>query len=131
VGNGINLVPNLPDKAVIVVHNVCNALIVVFIAFAISGALNYVNELYARRPEAKNRPIKGYIQVVKIVLYAIAVILVIATLIERSPLLLLSGLGAMAAVLSPAASRAADTAGASFPIILIMSSLWTAGLPAS
>jgi miniconductance mechanosensitive channel len=99
VGNGINLVPNLPDKAVIVVHNVCNALIVVFIAFAISGALNYVNELYARRPEAKNRPIKGYVQVVKIAVYCGAVILAIATLMDRSPLLLLSGLGAMAAVL--------------------------------
>lgn len=99
VGNGINLVPNLPDKAVIVFHNVCNALIVVFIAFAISGALNYVNELYARRPEAKNRPIKGYVQVVKIAVYCGAAILAIATLMDRSPLLLLSGLGAMAAVL--------------------------------
>ena len=99
VGNGINLVPNLPDEAVIVVHNVCNALIVVFIAFAISGALNYVNELYARRPEAKNRPIKGYVQVVKIAVYCGAAILAIATLMDRSPLLLLSGLGAMAAVL--------------------------------
>ena len=99
IGNGINLVPNLPPKVVIVVHNVCNALIVVFIAFAISGALSYVNELYARSPEAKNRPIKGYVQVVKIALYCGAVILAIATLMDRSPLLLLSGLGAMAAVL--------------------------------
>ncbi|GGD57041.1 mechanosensitive ion channel protein MscS [Croceicoccus mobilis] len=99
VGNGINLVPNLPPKVVLVVQNVCDALIVVFIAFAISGALNYVNEVYARRPEAKNRPIKGYVQVLKIVIYCGAAILAIATLMERSPLLLLSGLGAMAAVL--------------------------------
>ena len=99
IGNGINLVPNLPPKVVIVVHNVCNALIVVFIAFAISGALTYVNELYARRPEARNRPIKGYVQVVKIAVYCGALILAIATLMDRSPLLLLSGLGAMAAVL--------------------------------
>ncbi len=99
VGNGINLVPNLPPKVVLVVQNVCDALIVVFIAFAISGALNYVNEVYARRPEAKNRPIKGYVQVLKIVVYCGAAILAIATLMERSPLLLLSGLGAMAAVL--------------------------------
>src|SRR5690606_35049502 len=46
-----------------------------------------------------SRPIKGYVQVVKIALYAVAAILVIATLIDRSPLLLISGLGAMAAVL--------------------------------
>src|SRR5690606_4682249 len=50
-------------------------------------------------PEAASRPIKGYIQVVKIVLFLLAAILILATLIDRSPLLLLSGLGAMAAIL--------------------------------
>jgi len=99
VSYGIKVVPNLPEGVIVVVGNVCSALIVVAIAFAISGALNYVNELYARRPEAKSRPIKGYVQVVKIVLFGGAAILAIATLMEQSPLLLLSGLGAMAAVL--------------------------------
>ncbi|AKM10846.1 mechanosensitive ion channel family protein [Croceicoccus naphthovorans] len=96
---GIELVRHLPEAAVIVVHNVCSALIVLSVAFAISGALNYVNELYARRPEAKDRPIKGYVQLFKIIVYGGAAILAIATLMDRSPLLLLSGLGAMAAVL--------------------------------
>src|SRR5690606_38888983 len=36
---------------------------------------------------------------INIVIYSIATILIIATLIDRSPLILLSGLGAMAAVL--------------------------------
>ncbi|WP_066558537.1 mechanosensitive ion channel family protein [Croceicoccus bisphenolivorans] len=99
VSAGITLVPNLPEGAIVVVRNVCSALIVVAIASAISGGLNYINELYARRPEAKSRPIKGYIQVIKIVLFGGAAILAIATLMEQSPLLLLSGLGAMAAVL--------------------------------
>src|SRR5690606_23805846 len=52
-----------------------------------------------RRPEAASRPIKGYVQVLKIALFAVGAILVLATLIERSPLLLFSGLGAMAAIL--------------------------------
>src|SRR5690606_9118793 len=56
-------------------------------------------EIYGRRPGAADRPIKGYIQVLQIVLYAGAAILIIAALMEESPLLLLSGLGAMAAVL--------------------------------
>ncbi|MBS7669569.1 mechanosensitive ion channel family protein [Croceicoccus gelatinilyticus] len=99
VSKGIMLVPNLPEGVRVVVQNLAEAGIVLSIAFAISGALNYVNELYARRPEAKSRPIKGYVQVVKIVLFAGAAILAIAVLMEESPLLLLSGLGAMAAVL--------------------------------
>lgn len=99
VSKGITLVPNLPEGVRIVVQNLAEAGIVLSIAFAISGALNYVNELYARRPEAKSRPIKGYLQVLKIVVFAGAAILAIAVLMDESPLLLLSGLGAMAAVL--------------------------------
>jgi len=99
VSRGIDWVPNLPPELVTVTVNVVRALIVLSVAMAISGALDYANELYARRPEARSRPIKGYIQVVKIAMFCGAAILMIAVLIEQSPLLLLSGLGAMAAVL--------------------------------
>jgi miniconductance mechanosensitive channel len=96
---GIGMVPDLPAALVTVVKNVCSAFIVLSIALAIGAALNLANALYQRRPEAELRPIKGYVQVLKIVIYALAAILVIASLIDRSPLILLSGLGAMAAVL--------------------------------
>jgi miniconductance mechanosensitive channel len=99
LAGGIELVPGRPDALVTVVQNVCSAFIVLTIALALGSALNMVNVLYSRRPSARLKPIKGYVQVSKIVIYAIAVILMIATLIDRSPLILLSGLGAMAAVL--------------------------------
>lgn len=96
---GIGLVPDLPESMVIVVRNVSNAYIVLTVALALAALLNAINSIYNRRPEAKDRPIKGYLQVVQIVVYAIAAILIIASLLDRSPLILLSGLGAMAAVL--------------------------------
>ncbi|MFZ5719905.1 MAG: mechanosensitive ion channel family protein [Pseudomonadota bacterium] len=99
VARTIVLVPNLPPEFVTVTRNVCSAFIVLTVVLAISNALNVVNEVYARRPGAASRPIKGYVQVLKILLYATALILIVAALMERSPLLLLSGLGAMAAVL--------------------------------
>ena len=99
VANGVELVPHLYPAVRVVVHNVALALVVLSVAMAISKALDYINEVYNRRKEAKNRPIKGYVQVLKIVVYCAAAILGIAALIEQSPLLLLSGLGAMAAVL--------------------------------
>jgi miniconductance mechanosensitive channel len=99
VSRGIGFVPNLPDELAILVANVARAAIVLSIAMAISKALDYVDELYRRRPEANSRPIKGYVQVVKILVYCAAAILIISVLIDQSPLLLLSGLGAMAAVL--------------------------------
>lgn len=96
---GVTFVPGLPEPVVLVVRNVCSAIVVLVIALAISGVLDLANKLYQRREDAYRRPVKGYIQVVQIALYVLAVILIIAVLIDRSPLILLSGLGAMAAVL--------------------------------
>ena len=99
VYQAVLVVPHLPEAAQTVVRNVAAAFMILTVILAITGALNLVNALYSRRPESRQRPIKGYIQVGKIVLYAAAAILVVATLLDRSPLLLISGLGAMAAVL--------------------------------
>lgn len=96
---GVRVVPNMPGPLVEVVTNVCAAFIILTIALALSAALTIVNDLYQRREDAHLRPIKGYLQVLKIAIFAIAAILMIASLIDRSPLILLSGLGAMAAVL--------------------------------
>ena len=98
VSQGIEIIPNLPEAVVVVVGNVAKALIVLSVAMGVSGALDYVEEVYRRRPEARSRPIKGYLQVLKIAIYCGAAIVMISVLIDQSPLLLLSGLGAMAAV---------------------------------
>lgn len=99
LSNGVDLVPGLHPAAVTVVENVCRAFIVLTIALAIGGALRQANRLYEQRPGAHLKPIKGYLQVLEIAVYTLASILMIATLVDRSPLILLSGLGAMAAVL--------------------------------
>lgn len=91
--------PNLPAFIVVVVRYVSSAFMILTVAMAIGAALNIVDTLYHRRPDARLKPIKGYVQVVKIAIYVIAALLMIATLIDRSPLILLSGLGALAAVL--------------------------------
>ncbi|MCC5856191.1 MAG: mechanosensitive ion channel [Idiomarina sp.] len=96
---GIGLVPNMPDLLVTVVLNVTNAFIILTLVLAFDGAMTLVNQVYERRPDAARKPIKGYVQVIKIIAYAVGTILIIATLIDRSPLIFLSGLGAMAAVL--------------------------------
>lgn len=96
---GIKLVPGVPEGLVKVVENVGGAFVVLTVALAVGGLLNLVVALYQRRPDAQRRPIKGYVQVLKIVVYVVAAILVVANLIDRSPLILLSGLVVMAAVL--------------------------------
>ncbi len=99
IASSVSILPGLPEVVVAVVKNVAGGFIILTIALALGAILEIVNLLYMRRRNAYLKPIKGYIQVIKIVIYAIASILIVATLIDRSPLILLSGLGAMAAVL--------------------------------
>ena len=99
VAKGIGLVAGLPEGLVTVVQNVVTAFVILTIVLAINSGLNFVNAMYRLRPDAASRPIKGYIQLAKILLFMSAAILIVAALMEQSPLLLLSGMGAMAAVI--------------------------------
>ncbi|WP_374603411.1 mechanosensitive ion channel family protein [Arenimonas sp.] len=98
---GVPLVPHLPEGAVEVVRNVAAAYVVLTAAQALSAFLASLQDIYeSSDPErARSRPIKGYLQVAKIVLFVLAVVLIVAVLVDKSPLLLLSGFGAMTAVL--------------------------------
>ncbi len=96
---GIDTVPHLHVTAIAVIKNVANAFLVLVIALSISALLDVADVLYEQRTRDKQKPIKGLIQVVKIVMFGVCIILMLAALVDRSPLILLSGLGAMAAVL--------------------------------
>lgn len=95
---GIKLVPDISVSLAAIVRNVGGAFIIITFALAFNIFLDVINTIYMRSPNAINKPIKGYLQVVKIVISVIAVILALAALIDKSPVILLSGLGAMAAV---------------------------------
>ncbi len=95
----IAAIPVIHEHMETIVRNVCYAFIVLTSAMALSRIIDLINVLYQRRPDAHDKPIKGYMQLLKIFIFIVAAILIIATLINRNPLILLSGLGAMAAVL--------------------------------
>ena len=65
----------------------------------VDALLNAANRIYQRFEIAQRIPILGYLQVVKIVLSVGAAIVAVSILIDQSPLILLTGLGAMTAVL--------------------------------
>jgi len=60
---------------------------------------NSMHEIYKTLPYSKNRPITGYVQVVKIFIWAVIVIFILSVILHKSPIFFLSGLGAVAAVL--------------------------------
>ncbi len=72
----------------------------VFVSLLVVNAfLNAAHDIYQTLPSAKSRPIKGYLQVVKIIIYFLGGIVIIAILINKNPASLLVGLGASAAIL--------------------------------
>ena len=74
--------------------------IILTLSLAIAASLNVLHDVYVDTGEAaRRRPIKGLLQLAKVILFLVAGILSITTLIDQSPLGILSGLGAMSAVL--------------------------------
>lgn len=95
---GVTLIEGIDERIVAVVQNVALAYGVLSIVRAISAMLSAINVIYESGGNAVERPIKGYIQITKIIIYCLGAILVVSALIDKSPVILLSGFGAMTAV---------------------------------
>ena len=96
---GAKWIPGIGGGTLHVIENVALAYLALMITLALGALMSAANSIYEQYPMAKNRPLTGYVQVAKIILYCLGAILVISALLDRSPLLFLSGLGAMTAVL--------------------------------
>ena len=78
---------------------ITNIYFVIIFVKVVSGVLHASNDIYLTTPFAATRSIKGYIQLVMILVYFVAAIFIIAVIFNKSPLVLLGGLSAIAAVL--------------------------------
>ena len=92
-------IPGLSSGLVEAIRTICGVLFIVNITMLINELLDTTKDVYARKHGAKAGSIKGYVQIGKIVVSSIATILVIATLSNKSPGIIISSLGAIAAVL--------------------------------
>jgi len=73
--------------------------IIVMALLALNSVLNVAGRIYRRFPVSRQIPIKGFIQVLKIILFLAGAVFVISAVIGKSPVLILSGFGALTAVL--------------------------------
>jgi len=96
---GVPLVPGLPEGVMQLMRNVAMGYMVLMITLALTAMLSAANTIYAALPIARDRPLKGFVQLVQIVVWVLGGVLIVATVLDRSPLLLLSGFGAMTAIL--------------------------------
>ncbi len=96
---GIYLSPRIHPDLEKVILNVTSAYMVLIITFTLTAVLGAANAIYEAQPRARRRPIKGFVQLVQLAVWIIGIILFVAALIDRSPVILLSGFGAATAVL--------------------------------
>lgn len=80
-------------------QKVCSIYIVFVLLLAINGVLLTILDIYDQKEAMKNRPMKGFIQVLQVLLFFIGGIIIISILVNKSPASLFAGLGASAAIL--------------------------------
>lgn len=96
---GVNLVPGLSDNVIVTIQRAVGAVLIVLAAVTIGAAVTAVGDIARTSKLARGRPIRAYFQVVNLAVYVVAGVLVLAALLGQNPLVLLSGIGAVTAVL--------------------------------
>lgn len=78
---------------------ITNLYIIIIILGVFYSFINTVSDIYKTYEISKARPIKGYVQIVKIFVGVVVAILILAVIFDKNPLNLLAGLGAMTALI--------------------------------
>lgn len=96
---GVPLIPGLHESSQVLVNEIATALMLLFGVMAISATLSALEDLYRQGPGRGQRSIKSVVQLVKLALFIAAALVIIVSFTGRSVGWMLSGLGAMSAVL--------------------------------
>jgi miniconductance mechanosensitive channel len=96
---GVSFVPDLPEGIAQLLRNVSMGYMALMLTLALTAMLSAAGAIYASSPIAKDRPLKGFLQLVQIIVWVFGGVMILSAVMDRSPLLLLSGFGAMTAIL--------------------------------
>lgn len=86
-------------ELLVISQKACAIYIIFSLLLAINGILLMIMDIYDGKETMKNRPMKGFIQVLQVLLFFIGGIVIISILVNKSPASLFAGLGASAAIL--------------------------------
>lgn len=81
------------------IETVLYLFILLFSLLSLFSALDTAEDLLLNSPQGKRLPVRGIFQSIKLVAFVLALIYAVSLLIGKSPAILISGLGAMTAVL--------------------------------
>jgi len=81
------------------IKRILSAYVTFVLVLIIDSLLNAADDIYRTFEISKTRPIKGILQVIKIMAFVVGAVVIVASLIGQNPLILLGGLGALSAVI--------------------------------
>lgn len=82
-----------------IVTAITEVLVIFVVSYIIASFLSGARDFLQEKPEYIDKPLSSYVQLSKIIIYGIATILALSVIFEKSPVYLLSGFGAMAAII--------------------------------
>ncbi len=80
-------------------ENIIEALVVLVILLIVGTIVTSINDIFEKSEKFKDKPVKGYLQVVKIVIYILGGIFIIGLLTDQSPWTIITGVGALTAII--------------------------------
>lgn len=80
------------------IYNLSAMYILAVLIVTAKSLINSADDIYRQFPVSKDRPIKGLLQVIEILLYVVFGIIMVSILLDKSPIALISGIGALTAV---------------------------------
>tara|TARA_Y100000385_G_C13069063_1_gene628110 strand:+ start:904 stop:2106 length:1203 start_codon:yes stop_codon:yes gene_type:complete len=83
----------------LIINRLLLSLITIVIILSFNSLLNVFNDIYNRSKYSNNINLKSYFQILRLIINLLSIIVVISIISGQSPLYLLSGLGALTAVL--------------------------------
>ena len=87
------------ESIVTFIRSALSIYMIIIFMLVLDSTLNTAENIYQHFQAAKEVPIKGFIQALKIILYFLTAIFVISIFLGQTPVYLLSGIGALAAVM--------------------------------
>lgn len=86
-------------EMLLISQRICLIYLISVLLLALNGLLLTMLDLFNMRESLKNKPMKGFIQVLQVLVFFVGGIVLIAVMVNKSPASLFAGLGASAAIL--------------------------------
>jgi miniconductance mechanosensitive channel len=88
-----------PSTLLLTIDTAARVWILIFGTMALFSLLDALQDIFLRKPTMRHFPLRGVVQSIKLVAAILISLLIISILMGKSPLILLSGLGAISAVM--------------------------------